>query len=242
MSADVSFAAVGLCRQMVEMAVRAYKAEHNTYVHNKKNALCSCSLLKYSTTACLDHMSECAGKLDSWKVFTRNPKVYTAALPGAGSSVFSTKSETIHSTMFPKQDIVHVPEWLSPREKRFIILLLLDSKYQVRIIDHLGQTRLPVSAEIDLSSDTSPPTSLPSKKKRSPAVRRDAAETAVTLAGTHLSAHQAGSGTAGKKSSVRTHLSGAKRQLPADTEVMAENKRTKRATKHNDTDCSNQPK
>ena len=167
-SADTAFAAVGLCRQLIEMSVRTYKMEHKRYLHQTKNSLCKCCIEKFSTTAALDHMSECNGKLEAWQVFKNNHALYNAL---SGRTVFGTLSHAIHSVTYPKQNMVYVPEWLPPKEKRFMLLLLLDSNYEVQIIDHTGKTRLPVPAEVASSPESSIASTSPNNSKTNKKMR-----------------------------------------------------------------------
>ena len=123
-----------------------YIKDHVKYVNNTKSAKCTHSLTtKTSVSDALDHMQSCPGQLETWKPFKTNSKLYLSA---PGKSVYSALSESVH-TAYPKENQVHIPEYLDPIPKRFLLRLFKVLGYRVHIIDRDGNLRDPVPDELE---------------------------------------------------------------------------------------------
>jgi hypothetical protein len=160
------FTAVGTCRVLLEYSVQNYITDHNCYINNTKNPKCHYKFpnrLNVNVSDALDHMVKCEGKLDSWKFFSKNSKLCTSA---PGKSLYKSLSEYIHTQMSAKENIVKIPEWLEPIEKRFLLRLFKVRGYQVRVIGTAGEVRDPTEHELVTSPEVSPVKLNKSKNKR----------------------------------------------------------------------------
>lgn len=158
------FAAVGICRALLEAAVQNYITDHGHYVNHTKNHKCAFLMTSKTTvTDALEHMLGCPGQLNTWKYFQKNAKLFTSA---PGKSVYKGLSEHIHFEMHPSENIANVPDWMEPISKRFLIRLLKIQNYEVNIITTGGYTRPPVPREIETSPETSPVASPVVDRKR----------------------------------------------------------------------------
>ena len=102
--------------------MKNYVVDHSTYVNNSnKNAKCAVKLSKtLDVSEALEHMLICPRKIDSSGFFQ---KIFKLCKPVPGKSVYSRLSENFHQEISSKVNVVNVPEWLEPIEKRSFLLL-----------------------------------------------------------------------------------------------------------------------
>lgn len=137
---------VVVCRTLLESQVKHYIQDHVKYVNNTKAPKCTHVLnSKTSVSDALDHMQSCPGQLETWKVFKSNSKLYTSA---PGKAVYSSLSESVH-TAYVKENQVHIPEFLEPIPKRFLLRLFKVLQYRVQVVDREGNLRDPVPDELE---------------------------------------------------------------------------------------------
>jgi len=96
-------------------------------------------------------------------VFKTNSKLYLSA---PGRSVYSALSESVH-TADAEENQVHIPEFLDPIPKRFLLGLFKVLGYRVDIIDRDGNLTDPVPDELET------PQSSPAEKQNQKRVRSE---------------------------------------------------------------------
>eukprot|EP01031_Cornospumella_fuschlensis_P032844 gene32844-39715_t len=148
---DVESSVVVL-RALLESQVRQYIQDHVKYVNNTKSAKC-CHILTAKTpvSEALDHLQCCSGQLETWRAFKNNSKLYTSA---PGRRVYAALSESVH-TASVRENKVHVPEFLEPIPKRFLLRLFKILGYRVQVVDVHGNVRDPVPDELETPHSSS---------------------------------------------------------------------------------------